>query len=346
MTKTPTLPVSEWTQQSRILIGWPSHAAPWEDEHAGAFDAARTEAAGLVQALVGAGDTMTAGAPSRVVLVLEGEAARADAMSCCGSGFDILDLACGDIWIRDTGPLFSVRGGALSADIFVFNGWGGKYNYAGDAALGGMLASHLAKTLTRHDFILEGGGIENDGAGLILATRECLLNPNRNTGWTQTLAETHLREALGAEKIIWLGEGLHNDHTDGHVDNIARWLGPGHVLCQTANGEDDPNADRLATVEQTLRSATDIVGNALVVDTIPSPGLVTDADDKAAPASHMNFIVTNQAVIVPVFNQAGAIAARSLSGIVTDRPVLISSASALLVGGGAFHCMSQHIPAA
>ncbi len=344
MTRHAFLPVSEWAPQSQILIGWPSHAAPWEDEFEGAFDAAREEAARLVQTLVNAGDEMTSGSPSRVVLVLEGEAARADALSRCGSGFDIIDVPCGDVWIRDTGPLFSRRGGRLAADVFAFNGWGGKYVYPGDAALGGALASRLADTITRHDFILEGGSVEGDGTGLVLTTRECLLNPNRNPGWTQELAETHLRDALGAREIVWLGEGLRNDHTDGHVDNIARCLGPGHVLCQSP-GADDPNTDRLSAIKETLSAAKSTDGEPLRVATIPSPGRVTDAQGNMVPASHMNFIVTNQAVVVPVYNDAGQAAAKALAGLVQDRPVLTSPANALLVGGGSFHCMSQHIPA-
>ena len=120
------------------------------------------------------------------------------------------------------------------------NSWGGKYDLPDDATVGDDIARIADTSVQRFDFVLEGGAVDHDGEGTILTTRQTLLNPNRN-GWTKAQAEAALGEAFGAKKIIWIDEGLKNDHTDGHIDNIARFVGPGRVVCQSAAGDDDPN---------------------------------------------------------------------------------------------------------
>jgi agmatine deiminase len=194
--------------------------------------------------------------------------------------------------------------------------------------------------------VLEGGAIEHDGEGTVLTTRECLLNPNRNRSWTQAVAEAALRQTLGARKVIWLDKGLLNDHTDGHVDNLARFVGPGLVAIPMAFGADDPQAAIYDAAAAALAGASDAAGRALRVVRIPSPGRVIGEDGLAAPASHMNFIIANRAVIVPTYNQrAGDFAAQALTSLFPDRAVIGLPSRALLTGGGSFHCISQQEPA-
>ena len=232
------------------------------------------------------------------------------------------------------------QGASRQAQQFRFNGWGGKYLMPGDTETARAMSAHEGLPATQHDLILEGGAIDVDGEGRLLTTRQCLLNSNRNPALQQAQIERLVSRALGAEAFIWLGDGLLNDHTDGHVDNIARFIGPGHVLCQHPSGSDDPNAESFMDIEVTLRRA------GLQVTTIPSPGLICGGDGKPLPASHMNFTITNGIVLVPVYeDHFSLVALAELRALFSDRKVAGLPARHILNGGGSFHCMSREIPA-
>ena len=159
------------------------------------------------------------------------------------AGVEIVRGEFGDIWLRDTGPIFLDRNDTAAAAGFRFNGWGGKYVLDDDDTVAEQLAAAAGALFTHHDFVLEGGSIDHDGFGGVLTTRQCLLNPNRNPGWSEAGAHAALADALGARKLLWLGDGLKNDHTDGHVDNLARFVAPAQVVCPVAWGRDDPNTE-------------------------------------------------------------------------------------------------------
>src|SRR5262249_28912332 len=148
--------------------------------------------------------------------------------------------------------------------------------------------------------------LDHDGEGTVLTTRECLLNPNRNRGWTEATAEAALSQALGARKVIWLGRGLLGDHTDGHVDNLARFIGPATVAVPMAFGADDPHAAIYDAAAQTLARATDAAGRPLRLVRIPSPGRMLGPERAPIPASHMNFVIANRAVILPTYDDRAA----------------------------------------
>jgi agmatine deiminase len=331
MTKPAPRLLPEWARHRAIWTAWPHDAAEW----GGDLAAPRAEIAALVRALSG-GDHVC-------VLVAAGEA-EVSARAALAESAALVPARYGDSWLRDTGPIFA-RGadGARAALGFRVNGWGGKFVMAGDDEVAGQIAAHAGVALTRHDFVLEGGAIDPDGDGTLLATRQCLLNANRN-GWTERNAETAL-EALGVRKIIWLGDGLANDHTDGHVDNLARFVAPGRVVCPAPSGQDDPNAALFAQTESMLRAARDANGRALEVFTVPSPGRVLDEAGAVTPASHMNFIIGNAIVAVPVYNERGDAAVAALAPLFPGRRVVGLSARAILRGGGAFHCITREEPA-
>jgi len=252
---------------------------------------------------------------------------------------DIVAGDFGDVWLRDTGPIFT---SARTATAFRFNGWGGKYELPGDETVASQLASHAGAALTTHDFVLEGGALEHDGRGTVLTTRQCLLNPNRNLRWREGDVERALAESLGARAVLWLDQGLMNDHTDGHVDNLARFVGPGVVACPVAFGLDDPNAPIYDAVARALAGFVDADGTALRVIRIPSPGRLRDANHRVIPASHMNFLIANGAVVVPTYGEpAGDWAVQALEALFPGRAVIGLPANALLTGGGAFHCITQ-----
>jgi agmatine deiminase len=330
-----TSPVpAEWSAHRAMWVGFPSHADLWESD----LEAARDEVAALARALAGPGG-------ERVKLMACGVEAQGAAGARLGdmAGIEIVPAVFGDVWLRDTGPIFTGPGRAAG---FRFNGWGGKYQLGGDEAVAGQIADAAGADLTRHDFVLEGGALDHDGAGVVLTTRQCLVNPNRNRGWREADAEAALAGALGARKVLWLDQGLMNDHTDGHVDNLARFVAPGVVACPMAYGLDDPNAAAYDAAARTLAGSSDAAGHPLSVVRIPSPGRIRDGEHHTEPASHMNFLIANRAVIVPLYDgRAGAFALEAIEALFPDRRVIGLASRALLTGGGSFHCISQQEPA-
>ncbi|HEX4740565.1 MAG TPA: agmatine deiminase family protein [Caulobacteraceae bacterium] len=330
-----SLPVpAEWAPHRAMWVGFPSHAALWEDDLA----SAQVEVAALACALAGAGR-------ERVKVMACGHDALLAAHELLDGepGVEIVSGVFGDIWLRDTGPIFR---SADRAAAFRFNGWGGKYRLPGDEMVAASIAAHAGATLERNEFVLEGGALDHDGAGTVLTTRQCLLNDNRNPGWRPADAEAALAEALGVGKVVWLREGLANDHTDGHVDNLARFVAPGVVACPMAWGEDDPNGEIYDAAAAAIARASDAKGRPLRIVRLPSPGRVENDEGEVIPASHMNFLVADGAVIVPVYNEApGAIAVRALESAFPNRQVIGLPSRALLTGGGSFHCISQQEPA-
>lgn len=329
---------AEWAPHRAMWLGFPSHADLWE----GDLPIAQAEVAALARALGGPGGErvrLLTGSP-------EGEAAARE-MLADAEGVEIVPGAFGDIWLRDTGPIFArTDDGALSARAFRFNGWGGKYILPHDDEVAMQIAEAAATPLAANDFVLEGGALDHDGAGTVLTTGQCLLNPNRNAGWTEASAAAALGEALGARKLLWLGEGLKNDHTDGHVDNLARFVAPGVVVCPVAFGRGDPNGAAYDDAARRLAGMTDAEGRRLKVMRIPAPGWVENEDGEYVPASHMNFIIANKAVIVPVYeDKASPLALEGFKSLFPDRTVIGLPSTAILTGGGSFHCITQQEPA-
>ncbi len=332
-----TTPVpAEWSPHRAMWVGWPSHGDLWEDN----LVPAQSEVEALVRALAGPG--------RETVKLLVGETGAlpdARARFAGADNVEVVDGRFGDIWLRDTGPIFGE--GSRTAAAFRFNGWGGKYELEHDDTVSTQIGAASGVDLTRHDFILEGGALDHDGQGTILTTRQCLLNPNRNAGWSEAAAEAALTASLGARKVLWLGDGLLNDHTDGHVDNLARFVAPGVVACPVAWGRGDPNDDVYAEVARTLSEMTDAQGRQIRVLPLPSPGFVADEDEKPIPASHMNFLIANGAVIVPTYGDARAadLVCQGLKTVFPDREIIPLPSLAILSGGGSFHCISQQEPA-
>jgi agmatine deiminase len=324
---------AEWSPHRATWLGFPSHAELWEDDLA----PAQAEVAALARALAGPGG-------ERVRLMVCGEDAQASAERLVedAARIEITPGVFGDVWLRDTAPIFLGPGRAAG---FRFNGWGGKYILDGDDEVAGQVAGAAGATLEAHDFVLEGGALTHDGEGSVITTRECLLNANRNRGWTQVRAEAALKSALGARKVIWLDEGLLHDHTDGHVDNLARFVAPGVVAIPLAYGANDPNARIFAEAARLLAGARGASGRTLQVVRIPSPGRIDGGDGRPVPASHMNFVIANRAVVAPIYRERpGGMALEALEALFPGRQVIGLPARALLTGGGSFHCISCEEP--
>jgi agmatine deiminase len=333
---------AEWDAHAAVWSAWPSHADLWLDD----LEPARAEVGALFHAIADV-DPATKKPRGEALKVLAcGDEAVASAKSAlAGTGADVIPAMFGDIWLRDTAPIFVKNGSALEAACFRFNGWGGKYVLAGDDGVAAFVASVARRTTHLNNWVLEGGSIDVDGLGTALTTRQCLLNANRNPTLSQTDIERRLKSGLGIEKLIWLGDGLLNDHTDGHIDNIARFIAPGVVVCMEPSGSDDPNRDALNAIIADLKAATDVRGYKLQVHTIPSPGLVPDEDGEPIPASFMNFYIANTTVIVPVYGTANDdTAVAALAKLFPGRKTVGLPANHILTGGGSFHCITQQQP--
>ena len=326
---------AEWSPHRAMWVGWPSHGELWEDN----LEPAQAEVEALVRALAGPG--------REHVKLMVGKAEALDDARTRFAGVadvEVVNGRFGDIWLRDTGPIFGA--GSAKAAAFRFNGWGGKYELEHDDTVADQIGQASGVPLERHDFILEGGALDHDGQGTIVTTRQCLLNPNRNPGWTEAEAEAALMASLGARKVLWLGDGLLNDHTDGHVDNLARFVAPGVIACPIAWGRNDPNDDVYDAIARTLSEMTDATGARLKLLRLPSPGFIGDEDEKPIPASHMNFLIANGAVIVPDYGNARAVdlVCQGLKTVFPEREIIPLSSIAILSGGGSFHCISQQEP--
>ncbi len=319
----------EWASHASVWIGFPSAADLWLDDLAGA----QAEVAAFARA-VHAG-----GKGERVDLVCANAAASAVARELAGDIATIIEAPFFDIWLRDTGPiLVTGEDGPVALD-YRGNGWGGKYPSPLDDDLARVLCDAASLSRLPRDWILEGGAIDVDGAGLCVTTGQCLLNPNRNPSLSRREIEAQLCADLGLKQVLWLGVGLENDHTDGHVDNLARFVAPGVLALPDAFGEDDPNA---AIYKDAIDRAKDW---PVEVVTIPSVGRFA-VEDEIVPASHMNFYIGNAAVVVPTYGGASdAPAVDAIAKLFPDRRTIGLPANHILTGGGSFHCISQQVPA-
>ena len=320
------LPLPEWAPHQAVWIGFPSAADLWLEDLA----PAQLEVAAFASAV------HAEGAGEEVWLVAADDTAAAEARRLAPFAKVIVEPF-GDIWLRDTAAIITGSGADRRGVDFAFNGWGGKYELPGDDSIGERLAAEAAIPCTRSAWILEGGAIDGDGSGTFLTTEQCLLNPNRNPEFDKEEVERRLRRDLGATRLVWLGDGLINDHTDGHVDNLARFVGPNRVAIPEAT-TDDPNAGAYADAAEIL------LNSDLEVVAIPSPGLV-ELDGEIIPASYMNFYIGNAAVVVPLYGAPNDEAAvDAIQAIFPDRKVVGLRADHILTGGGSFHCASQQVP--
>jgi agmatine deiminase len=316
----------EWAPHAALWIGFPSHGALWEED----LSPAQAEVAAF------AGAVWQDGKGEEVRLVAADAASAALARDAAPFATVVVQPF-GDIWLRDTGPILVKGPNGLEALSFQFNGWGGKYDLPGDDTIGRRLGESIGVHVRRADWILEGGAIDVDGTGLAVTTEQCLMNPNRNSFLSRGQTEAKLKEDLGLSRVLWLGSGLANDHTDGHVDNLARFVGIGRIAIPEP-ADRDPN-------EAVYRdAATRARRFGLEVVPLPSPGLVLRGEE-IIPASYMNFYIGNAAVVVPQYgamNDEAAVAA--VQALFPERVAVGLRADHILTGGGSFHCISQQIP--
>ena len=316
----------EWHPQQWLWVGFPHLVDEWP----GFLARAQEQIAAFASAVAESGQ--------EVRLLVRDEASRARAAVLCSAAVRLEVRCYGDVWLRDTGPLVVNRGGNWIAKRFGFNGWGGKYLMDGDQEIGAELARDAGIGVETANWVLEGGALDCDGTGLVVTTEQCLLNPNRNPDLSRSDIEERLAHDLGFNRVLWLGDGLLGDHTDGHVDNLARFVSPGVLALPRATGMEDPNA----VIYADAKARAEAFG--VTVRDVPSPGRI-EVDGRIEPASYMNFAITTRLVVVPMYgskHDADGVAA--IAELFPDREVIGIMADAVLGGGGSFHCASQQMP--
>ena len=264
--------------------------------------------------------------------------------------FHVTDYA--DIWFRDYGPIFVVnrKTQQLAMTKWIFNSWGNKYeDLLKDNRVPYFMNASLRLPMFEPGIVLEGGSIDVNGRGTLLTTEQCLLHKNRNPGLSKEEIEKYLRDYLGVTNVIWLKDGIEGDDTDGHVDDIARFVNPTTVLCADQPDQNDPDHEVLRTNYELLQRATDQDGNPLHVIQLPVPGWVGDRREGQArrlPASYANFYIGNTKVLVPTFGvENDRKALEAIQSVFPNRRVFGINAFHLVFGFGTFHCMSQQQPA-
>jgi agmatine deiminase len=320
---------AEWAPHERTIMGWPCREEIWGGELA----RAKADYAATANAVA---------AFEPLMMVCADAEAAAEARAALTGDVEIVEFAIDDSWLRDSGPIFVLDDGGTRAGVhFRFNSWGEKFvPYDGDAAVGGALVDRLGDRRYDAPFVLEGGSIAVDGEGTLLTTEECLLHPNRNPGLSREEIEQGLREFLGVEHVVWLGQGLVEDRdTDGHVDLIAAFTRPGEVLLQSTP-PGTPSSERMADNRSRL-----VAAGLEVVDFPILPALEIGGEDVAV--SHLNFYLCNGGVIAPVAGApTDAEALERLGDAYPGREVVGVPGGVIAFGGGGPHCITQQVPAA
>jgi agmatine deiminase len=332
---------AEWERHRATWLSWPHSRDTWPD----CLDAAVASFVAVVGAL----------APRETVEIGVGDAAleaRArDALRRGGVDPDrnvrFHRYPTTDAWARDHGPIFVVRDdGARALCDFRFDNWGRKYpGFELDDAVPGHVARILGLPRFACDLVLEGGGIDGDGLGTVLTTESCLLNPNRGPGRTRERLEQVLADFLGARRVLWLAEGIEGDDTDGHVDDVARFVAPGVVVAAACPDPADPNHAPLAENRRRLARMTDARGAGLTVVELPMPPRL-EHGGRRSPASYANFYLANGVALVPTFGAPSDVRAlAALRELLAGRDVVGIPCAELVSGFGAIHCVTQQEPA-
>ncbi len=345
---------AEFEAHERCWMLWPERPDNWREQ---AAPAQRAFAA--VAAAIGRFEPVSVG-------VSPAHAAAARAL--LPAGIEVVTLAHDDCWMRDVGPTYLVsEGGGLRGVHWRFNAWGGLEGglyrpWDQDERVAAEVLGREGRARYRAPIVIEGGAIHVDGEGTALLAEECVLNPNRNPGMTRERMEAVLREYLGVRQFIWLGLGVYNDETDGHIDNLACFLAPGRVCLAWTDDRTDPQYERSRDAWERLNEARDAHGRRLEVTKLPQPGplYMTEAEARGlAPsaackprragerlaASYVNFYFANGGLVMPLLDaRTDGQVAEILRRLCPGRELIGVPAREILLGGGGIHCITQQVP--
>jgi agmatine deiminase len=331
---------AEWTKHRSTWLSWPKNPLTFPPNVMPKVEAAYVK---MIDALAH-GETVD-------LLVDDSQTEDEVRSQVSAKNVEFHHINSADVWVRDYGPIFVKRPGAkrdsVAATKWNFNAWGGKYDdLLVDNATGMEIAKITGLPVFETGLILEGGSIDVNGRGTLLTTEQCLLNKNRNPGLGRTEIERALYDYLGVDGVVWLGTGIEGDDTDGHIDDIARFVNENTVVCMAEPDRSDVNHLALKKNSATLSGYRDGQGRHLEVIHIEMPRAVGDGDGRL-PASYANFYVGNSCVLVPVFGDArrDAEALETLADLFQGREVVPVDSRELVYGFGGIHCVTQQQPA-
>ena len=336
---------AEWHPHAGTWLTWPTDPETWPDR----VDRVEEIYLEIIAAL----------APHESVNLLVDDAETEQAVrrrchSAAAQNVRFHQIPTVDSWIRDYGPNFLIsrdqNQGAFND--WIFNAWGNKYEaLKRDDQIPRLLEPFLQQHRFEPGIVLEGGAIDVNGNGCVLTTEQCLLNPNRNPQLSRAEIEDYLKNYLGVVKVLWLAEGIVGDDTDGHIDDIARFVAPNTIVCTVEDDPEDANYEILQDNLQRLKTMTDANDRSFEIVTLPMPGIVggestATRDLDRLPASYANFLIANNVVLLPVFGHANdAEATDTLQRVFRDRRVVPINCEPLVWGMGTIHCLSQQQPA-
>lgn len=330
---------AEWEPHEAVWFSWPH---PGGISFPGAYHRIPAAMAALLR-------TAAEFEPVRVNVMDGGEEAEVRRLIGTAANIEFFHVPTNEPWCRDHGPIFLVndRTGEVAVADFDFNAWGAKYEGTEhDRLVPARLAGALGLRRFANPMVLEGGSIEVNGTGSLLTTRSCLLNPNRNPGLGPEEIEGNLRSWLGVRNILWLTDGIQGDDTDGHIDDLTRFVGPSRVVTVVEENPEHPNHEILQRNLADLRNMQDEDGRSLEVIPLPMPLCSLEHEGQPLPASYANFLVLNGAVLMPSFDDPrDAEAASVLASVFPGRCIVPVDCRDLIIGLGSIHCLSQQQPA-
>jgi len=334
---------AEWEPHAATWLAWPANLETWP-EH---LEQARNVYLQMISAL----------SHHEKVYVLLQDCEANDSLEeklqehgCLRRNVQLCHIPYNDSWLRDSGPIFITNPNhptqPLVAHDFIFNAWGKKYEpYSDDDAIPQHATRLLQLPLIQHDFVLEGGSIDVNGLGSVLTTKQCLLNKNRNPHLSQAQIENNLKRFLGVTNVLWLDEGIEGDDTDGHVDDITRFVNANTIFTVVENNHSDPNFLPLDNNARKLRDMRDQDGNPFTIIELPMPDKWVEGPFGRSPASYANFLIANDIVLVPVYSAPNEAHVLSLfNDAFPDRKIIPIECSALVAGLGSIHCVTQQQP--
>jgi agmatine deiminase len=318
----------EWAPHAACLMAWPSRQELWME----LLEEAKREYAEVARAI----------AAFEPVIMVCGPGSEREVRERCGTGVEPLPIPIDDSWMRDSGPIFVTdERGRVAAVRFRFNGWGERFTHERDSAAPPRVLAHLGIPMFEAPFVLEGGSILVDGEGTVLTTEMCLLHENRNPGMSREQIEQGLRDHLGVDTVVWLPYGMFADTgpnaTDGHIDGVAQYVAPGHVLLLVPSDPADDDHDFGRANLARLEASCDAAGRSFTVSRLDPPA--------GARLSYANCYFANGGVIVPVAgDERDAVALARIAEVFPDREVVPVPGNAIASGGGGPHCITQQIP--